>query len=153
MKEPEEIIEVAVIELLTAVLPDIDVIGALSPVPEGEQKKSPDTYIAVFVDLDGVVSAYKSPRMPSRYALKVTVHYANADDATGTGFRDTCRAVRNALICLGGDGCTGLNRDGMECDNFELESTETALDKDAEVGGIAKTYNATMTGRITDKEN
>lgn len=152
MKEPEEIIEGRIIALLSEAVLELDVIGALTPVPEGEQKKSPDTYISIFVDLAGVVTAYKSPNMPCAYSLRVTVHYATADDASGAEFRDTCRAVRNVLYRLGGDGCTALNGDGMEFDDFELESTETALDQDAEVGGFAKTYNATITGRTTNKE-
>ena len=86
MKEPEEIIEELMVGVLSNALPDIDTIGALSPVPEGEQKKSADTYIAVFVDLEEPLNAFKSPLMPCTYSLRITVHYANADDTIRRNF-------------------------------------------------------------------
>lgn len=153
MKEPEEIIEELMVEVLSNALPDIDTIGALSPVPEGEQKKSADTYIAVFVDFEEPLNAYKSPLMPCTYSLRITVHYANADDATGAEFRDTCRAVRNVITSFCGDKCVNMNGNGFECDDFGLTNTQTALDQDADIGGIAKTYTVSLTGRITNKEN
>lgn len=152
MKEPEEIIEAQMIALLQAASPAIDVIGALSPVPEGEQKISPDTYISVFVDQQQPRTSYRSAVIPCDYAVRITVHYALADDVTGTDFRDACRTVRGVLTCLGGDGCNALTVPGFACDDFSLRSTATALDQNAEVGGIAKTYTATVTGRFNNKE-
>ena len=153
MKETEEIIEVRLMEMLAAAVPDMDVVGALSPVPEGEQKKSADTYISVFVDLASQDLDWRGASVPCSYTASVTIHYANADDATGTGFRDACRCVRRVFHSLTGDGCEGLDGEGFRCDQFLLDSTETALDRDADVGGTAKTYNATIVGRYSHKEN
>ena len=147
MTEPEEIIEAKLIAVLSAALPDVDVIGALSPVPEGEQKQSADTYVSVFADVASQDLDWRGPNVPFTFSVRVTVHYANADDATGTGFRDTCRSVRTALIALSGDGCAALSGDGFNCDEFLLNSTSTAMDSDAENGGMAKTYNFTISGR------
>lgn len=151
MKEPEEIIEARLIKLMQGVLADVDVIGALSPVPDGEQKQSPDTYVSVFVDLSSQNLDWRGGNVPCSFSARLTVHYANADDATGCGFRDTCRAVRTALFALTGDGCEDLNADGFKCDQFTLDSTST-IDEMSEVGGMAKTYNATLTGRITTRK-
>ena len=147
--EPEELLEGRFVALLSAAAPSVDVLGALAPVPEGEQKKSPDTYISVFVDLASQDLDWQGPGVPCAWSLRVTVHYAFADDATGAGFRDICRAVRSALTPLLGDGCAALSGDGFECDAFTLESTATALDRDSEAGGMAKTYTATLNGRFT----
>jgi hypothetical protein len=152
MKEPEEIIEVRLIELMQSVLSDVDVIGALSPVSDGEQKQSPDTYVSIFVDLSSQNLDWRGGNVPCSFSVRLTVHYANADDATGCGFRDTCRSVRTALFVLTGDGCEGLNADGFKCDQFTLDSTSTALDQESENGGMDKTYNATLTGRITTRK-
>ena len=152
MKEPEEIIEARLIEIVQSVLSDVDVIGALSPVPDGEQKMSPDTYVSIFVDLASQDLDWRSNAVPCTYSARLTVHFVNADDATGCGFRDTCRAIRNALFALTGDGCERLNTDGFKCDLFTLDSTSTALDQESENGGMAKTYNATLTGRITTRK-
>ena len=151
MKEPEEIIEARLIELVQGVLSDVDVIGAISPVPDGEQKQSPDTYVSVFVDLSSQNLDWRGGNVPCSFSARLTVHYANADDATGCGFRDTCRSVRNALFALTGDGCESLNTDGFKCDQFTLDSTST-VDEMAEIGGMAKTYNATLAGRITTRK-
>ena len=151
MKEPEEIIESRLIELVQGALSDVDVIGALSPVPDGEQKLSPDTYISVIVDLSSQDLDWRGGNVPCSFSARITVHYANADDATGCGFRDTCRAVRAALFALTGDGCIDLNADGFQCDEFILDSTST-VDEMSEIGGMAKTYNATLTGRITTRK-
>ena len=146
MIEPEEIIEARMIAFLSAALPDVDVIGALSPVPEGEQKLSADTYISVFVDVSGQDLDWRGPGVPFTFSARITVHYANADDATGAGFRDTCRAVRAALASLMGDGCAALSTAAFRCDAFLLDSTQTAMDADAETGGMAKTYTFTISG-------
>lgn len=147
MTEPEEIIEAKMIAVISAALPEVDVIGALSPVPEGEQKKSPDTYVSVFADVASQDLDWRGANVPFSFSVRVSVHYANADDATGTGFRDTCRAVRYAVSPLLGDGCAALSDDGFNCDEFMLSSTQTAMDTDSETGGMAKTYNFTITGR------
>ena len=152
MKEPEEIIEARMIELVQSALPDVDVIGALSPVPDGEQKQSPDTYVSVFVDLSSQNLDWRGAKVPCTFSARITVHYANADDATGCAFRDTCRSVRSALFALAGDACVGLNADGFKCDQFILDSTSTALDQELDSGGMAKTYNATIIGRITTRK-
>lgn len=152
MKEPEEIIEARLIELMESVLSDVDVVGALSPVEDGEQKQSPDTYVSIFVDLSSQELDWRGGNVPCSFSARLTVHYANADDASGCGFRDTCRSVRTALFALTGDGCSGLDCDGFKCDRFTLDSTSTALDQETDNGGMAKTYNATLAGRITTRK-
>lgn len=152
MIEPEEVIEARIVALLSKAAPDIDVIGALTPVPEGAQKNSPDTYISVFADVASQGLDYRGGGVPFAYSVRATVHYAAADDATGAGFRDACRAVRSALAALMGDGCSALDGGGFSCDAFTLGSTATAVDADAELGGMAKTYNATVNGRFTQQE-
>lgn len=147
MTEPEETIEAKLIAILSAAVPAVDVLGALSAVPEGEMKHSADTYISVFVDIASQDLDWRGAHVPFTYSARVTVHFANADDATGAGFRDTCRAVRTAFSPLLGDGCSALSGDGFACDEFMLSSTQTAMDADAETGGMAKTYNFTITGR------
>lgn len=147
--EPEETIEVQMIELLRGVISDMDVLGALSPVPDGEQKQSPDTYVSVFVDLASQNLDWRGAGVPCSYSVRVTVHYANADDATGAGFRDACRKVRTVLVALTGDGCSGLDAHGFTCDAFQLDTTQTSIDTESENGGMAKSYTATVTGRYT----
>ena len=153
MTEPEEMIEVRLVALLAAALPSVDVIGALSPVPEGEQKLSPDTYVAVFADVASQDIDWQGPGVPFTYSVRVAVHYANADSACGVGFRDTCRAVRAVLAGLLGDGCASLSGAGFECDAFMLDGTNTAQDLSADSGGMIKTYNATVTGRTKQENN
>ena len=152
MTEPEEVIEARIVALLAEAAPEIDVIGALTPVPEGEQKNSPDTYISVFADVASQDLDYRGGGVPFTCSIRVTVHYSTADDATGAGFRDACRSVRSALAALMGDGCSALDGGGFSCDAFTLGSTSTAVDADAELGGMAKTYNATVNGRFTQQE-
>lgn len=150
--EPEEIIEARLVERIAAAVPYMDVLGALAPVPDGEQKLSPDTYAAVFVDLSGQPYDFTGPNLPLEFSVRVAVHYARADDPTGGAFRDACRAVRAALVPLSGDGCAALDGDGFSCDAFALESTTTEPDADAEAGGMAKTYTASVRGRFTTKK-
>ena len=152
MQEPEEVIERRFIELLSAAVPSVDVQGVLTPVEEGTAKVSDDTFISVFVDLKQPRTQYKQTHFPCDYTVRVTVHFAWADDPSGRLFRDTCRTVRTVLACLGGDGCSGLDSPGFACDNFELNSTSTALDQDVDVGGSTKTYTATVSGRIKEGE-
>lgn len=152
MIEPEEVIEAKLVALLAAALPDVDVIGALSPVPEGEQKLSPDTYVSVFADIASQGIDWTGPGVPCSYSVRVVVHYANADDKSGAGFRDSCRAVRSAISPLLGDGCAALDGDGFSCDAFTLDSTNTSQDFAADSGGMVKTYNATVNGRFNPQQ-
>lgn len=152
MVESEEVIEAKLVALLAAALPDVDVIGALSPVPEGEQKLSPDTYVSVFADVASQDIDWKGPGVPCTYSVRVVVHYADADDKSGAGFRDSCRAVRAALAPLLGDGCAALDGDGFSCGAFTLDSTNTSQDFAADSGGMVKTYNATVNGRFNPQQ-
>ncbi len=152
MIEPEETIEANLIALLSAQLSGMDVIGALSPVPEGAQKSSPDTYVSVFADVASQDMDWEGPGIPFTYSVRVVVHFAQADDKTGTGFRDRCREVRAALQALLGDGCASLDGDGFECDSFILGATNTAQDLSADSGGMIKTYNATVKGRYNEPQ-
>ena len=151
MKEPEEIVEARVVALIAAAMPSVQVVGALSPVEE-DQKSVEDTSVSVFVDLAEQSLDFRGPNVPLVLSVRATVHFANADEATGAGFRDACRALRSALIPLLGDGCAALDCDGFSCDAFVLNSTATSFDADAELGGMAKTYTATVKGRYTQKE-
>ena len=151
MKEPEEIVEARIVALLSAALPSVKVVGALTPV-EDDAKTADDTSVSVFVDLAEQSIDFIGPDVPILLSARATVHFANADEATGAGFRDICRAVRTALIPFLGDGCGALDGDGFLCDAFVLNSTSTAFDADAEFGGMAKTYSATVSGRFTSKE-
>lgn len=150
MTEPEEIIEAHLITILAAAVPSMDVVGALSAVPSGEQKLSADSYISVFVDVASQQIDWRGPGVPFTYSARVTIHFANADDASGAGFRDSCRSVRSALAPLLGDGCSALDGGGFSCDEFILDSTQTAMDADAETGGMAKTYSFTISGRLSE---
>lgn len=152
MIEPEEIIEAKLVAILAAALPDVDVSGALSSVPDGEQKLSSDTYVFVFADVASQDLDWKGPGIPCTYSVRVVVHYADADDKSGAGFRDSCRAVRAALVPLLGDGCAALDGDGFSCDAFTLDSTNTLHDFAADSGGMVKTYNATVNGRFNPQQ-
>lgn len=151
MKEPEEIVEARIVALLSAALPSVQVVGALTPVAD-DPRRSDDTFVSVFVDLAEQSLDFIGPNVPLALSVRATVHFADADDPTGAGFRDACRAFRSALLPLLGDGCGALGGDGFLCDAFVLNSTSTAFDADAELGGMAKTYSATVSGRFTSKE-
>ncbi len=151
MMEPEEIVEARVVALIAAALPSVQVVGALAPVAE-DPKRAEDTSVSVFVDLAEQSLDFTGPNVPLVLSVRATVHFANADEATGAGFRDACRALRAALLPLLGDGCAALDGDGFSCDAFVLNSTATSFDADAELGGMAKTYTATVNGRYTPKE-
>ena len=150
MIEPEEIIEAKLVALLAAALPDVDVIGALSPVPEGEQKLSPDTYVSVFVDQSGQPYWGNEAVVPFEFTARVNVRFANADDKTGAGFRDACRAVRAVLDALRQTHCTAFTDAGFICDALRVESTSTVPLLSGDNGGMSKTYNVSLTGRPTE---
>ncbi len=152
MKEPEEIVEAGLIEVVSAALPGVKVVGALSPADDAVRTVA-DTSVSIFVDLAEQSLDFTGPNLPMTLSARMCVHFANADDASGAGFRDTCRALRAALLPLLGDGCAALNADGFECDAFTLDSTSTSFDTDADTGGMAKTYSATVSGRTTRKDN
>ena len=145
MTEPEEIIEARLIALIAAAAPHIDVIGALTPAPDDEQKLSPNTYIAVFADLAAPEIDWSGPGLPCAWSARVVVHWANADDSAGVGFRDTCRAVRAVLDSYLGLNCTNFSANGFECDDFQLSSTSTTIDAE----GCTKSYPITIKGRFT----
>lgn len=145
MTEPEEIIEARLIALLAAAAPHIDVIGALTPAPADEQKLSPNTYIAVFADLAAPEIDWSGPGLPCAWSARVVVHWANADDSAGVGFRDTCRAVRAVLDSYLGLNCKNFSANGFDCDDFQLSSTSTTIDAD----GCVKSYPITIKGRFT----
>ena len=147
MMEPEEILETKIVADIAAANTGVDVLGALSPAPTGEQKLSPDSYISVFADVASQLIDWSGPNLPRTFSVRVTVHVAEADDKTHTLFRDTCRAVRGVLISYLGDGCASLTADGFSVDGFILDTTETSLDASSDTGGMAKSYNATVTAR------
>lgn len=147
MTEPEEILEAKIVADIANAAPGVDVLGALSAAPEGEQKLSPDSYISVFADVASQLLDWSGPNLPRTFSVRVTVHVADADDKTHTLFRDACRAVRGVLKTYLGDGCEALTADGLSVDGFSLDTTETAQDASSDVGGMAKSYNATVTAR------
>ena len=146
MKEPEEIIEALAMALIADEVEDVDVLGALSPAQDGERKLSPDTYIAVFCDQGGQRYYGDDTVIPCDYSLRVTVHVANADDKSGSLFRDVCRAVRGVLEYVRMNHCEALTAEGFTCSAFRMDNTQTEPDSSADNGGIAKTYSATVTG-------
>lgn len=152
MIEPEEVVEARLVARLSAALPSLDIIGALSPFGAGDVKQSSDTYVSVFCDVSSQDGDWIGRGMPRSYSARVTVHFSDADDANGAGFRDACRAVRGSLDPMLGDGCTALSGDGFRCDAFAIDSTETSIDPDATSGGMAKTYQLTIKGRFAAKE-
>ena len=110
MKEPEEIVEARIVALLSAALPSVQVVGALTPVAD-DPRRSDDTFVSVFVDLAEQSLDFIGPNVPLVFSVRATVHFANADEATGAGFRDACRAIRAALLPLLGDGCGDFGTD------------------------------------------
>lgn len=145
--EPEELLEAALVSRLAVVCTTI-VEGVLAPAYAGTVKGlSADTFVGVKVDQSSQDGDY-AYRSPMTYTATVTVHYAQADDATGIDFRNECRAVRAALLGLIGDGCSALDvADAFECASFTLDSTSSNFD-----GGdnpvYTKSYTATIKGRI-----
>jgi hypothetical protein len=139
MTEPEEILEKQMLDLLIDM--PVPVIGALTPFPEGEEKTAPDSHVSIVVDIGEEVADCS----PSLLTLSVTasVRVAYADDATGTLFRDVCRAFRATFTNWLGDGCSNLSTEDLICDGFLFQSTSTAPDSNDEGGGIIKTYTFT----------
>ena len=143
--EPEEIVEARVVALLSNALPGWDVIGALAPAPDGDTKRIPDTCVFVTADVSSQGLDWRGPGVPCGYTVRTEVRCSDAEDGNGAVFRDTCRAVRAALETLLGDGCSGLDGDGFECDSFLLAPTATGTARDDD--GMRKTYSAALTGR------
>lgn len=154
MREIEEIIEARLIEHLSKAVPEMFVIGMLTPFAKGEVKTAPDSHIAVSVDLSSQDMDWHGQGVPCTLEAKVSVNYSLADDASGTEFRDVCRLVRFALnVCIG-DGCIEkLSSDGFVCDGLNVVSTSTAFNDGSDADIISKTYNLTIFGRTTKTEN
>lgn len=153
MTEPEEIVESKLVALLEAAAGDVPVVGMLTPAPDGVEKAAPDTCILVCVDFGGQLNDWQDADCPCTYSVRVTVRVAADEDKTGAIFRDICRNVRGVLASLVGDGCATLDGDGIECNKFTLGQTESSADVSADVGIIAKIYNATMTAQTNQTEN
>ena len=151
MMETEEILESRLIAIVEKGVPDMFVIGMLTPFKSGEVKCAPDTHIAVSVDLASQDIDWRGLGVPCTYEARITVNSSMADDASGNGFRDTCRAVRAALNSCAGDGCYMLSGDGVMCDGIAFNSTSTAF-SDGDTDAMTKTYSLTIYSRTT-KEN
>ena len=147
MIEPEEIIEAEFVAALAAAVPNLDVIGALSPVFEGETKHAALSGISVYADIASQGLDWKGPGVPCTYAVRIVLRVEEADDKTFALFRDSARRIRSVLSALLGDGCGNLGRDGFACDSFTLDSTATNLEASGEGAAMVKTYNATVAGR------
>ena len=148
MIEAEEIIESRIVALLSAAVPALDVIGALSPVEAGEMKHAALSCISVFVDLASQNLDWQGAGYPCTWSVRILLRVEEADDKTFALFRDSARSIRGALSPLAGDGCEALDFGGFECDAFTLDSTETALDSAGDDAAMTKTYNATVQGRF-----
>jgi len=145
--EPEETIEVALCGILANAC-TIPVEGALTPATEGTVKRlSSDTFISVMVDLASQDLDQLSPAMFITLTANVAVHYALADDADGSSYRDECRRCRAALVALTGDGCAALTTASVAVDGFVINSTTTSFEAgDNPVN--TKTYTATVHCRV-----
>jgi len=150
--EPEELIEASLVSRLASAC-TIPVEGVLTPASAGSVKSlSADTFVGVKVDQSSQDGDY-AYRAPMTYSATATVHFALADDADGSSFRDECRAVRAALLALIGDRCSALNvSDAFVCDAFALDSTSTNFDG-GESPVYTKSYTATIKGRIIQPTN
>ena len=148
MTEPEEIIEAKVAALIEAANPGFEVVGALAPSPDGEEKFAPLSHIGVVADLSAQNLDWQGPGVPCAYTVRAAVRVAFADDKTGSRFRAACRAVRAALLAATGDACSALDGDGFNCDAFVLDSTSTALESMGDGEGMTKSYTATVNGRF-----
>ena len=146
--EPEEILERRVAAAIAAALPGWKIVGKLTPAPEGEQREYPGTCVVVAADVASQDIDWQGPGVPCGYTVRVEVRCAAADDRSGRLFRDACRTVRAELASLLGDGCSGLDGEGFECDSFMLAGTETPLDG-GDSGAGTKTYSAAVVGRFT----
>jgi len=145
--EPEELLEAKLATLLAASC-TIPVEGMFTPASVGTVKNlTADTFVGIKVDQTSQDGDYVY-RAPFTYSANVTVHYALADNASGSYFRDECRRVRAALLALTGDGCAALDvADAFSCGEFMLDSTSSNFE-----GGDnptnTKSYSATIKGRI-----
>ena len=148
MVEPEEIVESHLVALLEDAAGDVAVLGALAPSEAGTEKTAPDTHISVTVDLASQDLDWQGPGLPCSYSVAIAVRVAEADDPSGAFFRNTCRAVRTALVALLGDGCATLDGDGFSCDAFVLGDTRTTRESSEDFSQLVKTYNATVSGRF-----
>lgn len=149
MIEPEEIIEARIVAALVAANVPLEVIGAIAPASEGEEKYAPLSQVYVVADAASQDMDWIGPGVPCSYTVRVSVHVAFADDKTGALFRDVCRVVRGTLAALMGDGCDSLSGDGFSCDGFTLDGTSTALETVGDGEGMTKSYTATVKGRFT----
>lgn len=149
MKEPEEIIEDKLTALLSAAVPELDVVGALAPCEVGDMKTAAHSNVSVVVDLASQNLDFRGPGTPCTYSVRIGVNVAFDDDKDGSAFRDATRRVRAALLALSGDECAALDADGFSCDGFVLGSTQTSIDAADGSGAMSKTYNATLAGRYT----
>jgi len=150
--EPEELLEASIVALLAASC-TIPVEGMVAPATEGTAKHlTADTFVGVKVDQASQDGDY-THRAPMTYAATVTVHYALADDADGSGFRDECRRVRAALSALCGDGCSAVDvANAFECNEFMLDSTSTDF-VNGDNPTNTKAYTATVKGRTIHTTN
>ena len=153
MIEPEEIVEAQLVAALVAAEPPLEVVGALAPAEDGEEKFAPLSYIGVSVDVASQDIDWIGPGCPFTYTAAISVRVAFADDKTGALFRSACRAVRGAFAALLGDGCAALTADGFSCDEFLMDATATALETMGDGEGMTKTYTATIKGRYTPPTN
>ena len=145
--ETEEIVEAGLVSALRSASVPLEVIGALTPEADEEEKTASLSQIGVTVDTASQELDWQGPNLPCTYTARISVHVAFSDDKTGSLFRDACRAVRSVLQSLIGDQCTALSADGFTCDGFILDNTQTALETIGDGEGCTKTYVATVKGR------
>jgi len=145
--EPEETIEIALCGILANAC-TIPVEGALTPATEGTVKRlSSDTFVSIMVDLASQDLDQSVPATFLTLTANVAVHYALADDADGSSYRDELRKVRAALVSLTGDGCAALTTEAVAVDGFVINSTMTSFEAgDNPVN--TKTYTATVHCRV-----
>ena len=150
--ETEEIIEAGIVTALRSASVPLEVIGALTPEADEEEKTASLSQIGVTVDTASQELDWQGPNLPCAYTARISVHVAFSDDKTGTLFRDSCRAVRAVLQSFIGDQCTALSASGFTCDGFMLDNTQTALETIGDGEGATKTYVATIRGRTNNTQ-
>jgi len=149
--EPEETIEVALCGILANSC-TIPVEGALTPATEGTVKRlSSDTFVSVMVDLSSQDLDQRVPATFITLTANVSVHYALADDADGSSYRDELRKVRAALVSLTGDGCSALTTEAVAVDGFVINSTSTSFEAGDDPVNT-KTYTATVHCRVLNTQ-
>lgn len=150
-REPEEILEQSLAAALSSAVA-IPVEGAITPATAGTVKRlSSDTFVSVVVDLASQDGDITEPVTFLTLNVSVSVHFALADDASGTAFRDECRRVRAALVALTGKGCAALNADGLAVDGFILATTATTFEGGDNPTNV-KTYTATASCRAFEPQ-